>query len=226
MEELRFAYPLLRTVSYALPGHRTLAKLKKEGKLWQAGMLFVGPFAVAASSEMMTVAFDKIKDNPRTVIDFPPGIRSAFRQRGRIACQDAVWETGVWTIPDRGAVVGARRINDFLIGECPGGMGMWSGWDWLSMLFAAVARPPDPSGAVAVSGSTLGRVQHACTDFHAQPVGIHVRVGRVVITYPDHPAPRVISILSPWRGLPVVPEWAKGNDGVMEKMHGKPVASE
>ena len=206
MEELRFAYPLIRTVSYALPRHRTLEKLHTRGRLWQMGMLFVGPFAVASSPEIMTVAFDQTKDNPRTVIFFPPEVRSAFHhKRGSIERQDAVWRNGVWTIPGRGAIEGdARQLNDLLINRS-GGMGLWSGWDWLSVLRDALTCPPDPSGAAAVAESTLGSVQSACVDFPKRPVGIHVRANRVVITYCD---PCVISILSPYSAPPPVPGWA------------------
>ena len=204
MEELRFAYPLIRTVSYALPGSRSLEKLHKKGNLWQMGMLFDGPFAVASSPEIMTVACDQKKDNPRTVIFFPSEVRAAFHKRGSIARQDAVWKNGVWTIPGRGAIEGdARQLND-LLNKRRGGMGFWSDGQWRLVLRDVLTSPPAPSGAAAVSESTLGRVQSACIDYRTRPVGIHVRADWVVITYHD---PRVISIL-PYSDPPTVPEWA------------------
>ena len=205
VEELRFSYPLIRTVSYALPGSRSLEKLHKKGSLWQMGMLFDGPLAVAASSDIMTVAFDPKKDNPQTVIFFPPEVRSAFHKRGPIARQDAVWRNGVWTIPGRGAIEGdARQLND-LLNKRLGGMGCWSAGQWLLLLHDVLTSPSAPLGAAAVSESTLGRVQSACIDYPKQPVGIHVRADRVVITYHD---PRVISILSTCSDPPTGPEWA------------------
>ena len=203
--EVRFSYPLLRVVNHALPDLRALPLLKKQGNLWRSGMLFVGPWAVATSGDQMTVAFDKTVDNERAVIFFPRQVRRMFRRRGLVRPRPAVWADGAWSVQDRMEVSGARKINDFLVDECPGGMGSWAGWDWLSIL-RQVALSPDCAWPVAFTASLLRSVAVSASDFAGQPLGFHPkRMGRVLVTYAD---PRVVSILSPWRVNPVMPEWA------------------
>ena len=212
--EVRFNYPLLRVVNHALPDLRVMPSLKKQGNLWRAAMLFVGPWAVATSGDQMTVAFDETVDNERVAIYFPRQVRRMFRRRGLLKSRPAVWVDGAWSVQGRMEVSGARKINDFLIEECPGGMGAWSGWDWLSML-RQVGRSPAAAWPVAFTGALLRSVAVSASDYAGQPLGFHPkRMGRVLVTYAD---PRVVSILSPWRVNPVVPEWAggtsEGNEG-------------
>lgn len=200
---VEYSCRLIRAVAKALPPLPELPKLKKE-LLWRSAVLFVGPWAVATSGDVLTVALDQARNNPRSMIYFPKDVRKVFKERGRIP-EVATWSEGVWSIPDRYAVTGARWLNEWLAEE-GGGQGAWANWSWLDLLRSAVADPP-AAADFAISGSALFRVLSANNDFNDGPVGFSPRGSSVVVTHRD---PRVVTILSPWRPPVPVPEWAGG----------------
>ena len=71
------------------------------------------------------------------------------------------------------------------------------------------AAPTEPLPAFGITGQSLIRVTQAAADFADRPVGFVQRDGRVIVTYAD---PRVVSLLSPWRMPPELPEWVGGSD--------------
>ena len=56
---VEYSCRLIRAVAKALPPLSKLPQLKKAGLLWRRAVLFVGPWAVATSGEILTVALDQ-----------------------------------------------------------------------------------------------------------------------------------------------------------------------
>lgn len=200
---LSFSYRLLRIVARALP--RLRSGQRPRGDSWRAAVLLVDQWAAATSGDILTVAEDPTADNPRAAIHFPKNVRSRFQELSHIPVPEitATWEAGVWRVPlphNPLAVTGARLMNELLANT---GLGAWGGWEWLDMIRDIASRPVDPQPFMLQSRGLASLVQ-ANRDFAEGPIGLLNRGGRVLVTYSD---PRVVTVLSPWRNQPEIPEW-------------------